>query len=63
MLHYAVVSFVVAVLAAVYGFSGIPVVAAEIARMLFFMFMAVFLVTLVIGVVMRRRPPPERHGI
>jgi len=63
MLHYAVVSFVVAVLAAMYGFSGIPVVAAEIARMLFFMFMAVFLVTLVIGVVMRRRPPPERHGI
>jgi uncharacterized membrane protein YtjA (UPF0391 family) len=63
MLHYAVVSFVVAVLAAMYGFSGIPVVAAEIARMLFFMFMAVFLVTLVIGVVMRRRSPPERHGI
>ena len=34
MLHYAVVCFVVAILTAMYGFSGIPVVATEIAKAL-----------------------------
>jgi len=50
MLHYAVVCFVVAVLYAMYGFSGIPVVAADIAKALFFTFTALFLVTLSAGV-------------
>ena len=54
MLHYAVVCFVVAILAAMFGFSGRPVVAAEIARVMFFMFIALFLVTLAAGVVRRR---------
>ena len=56
MLHYAVVCFVVAILAAMYGFSGIPVLAAEIARLMFFIFIALFLVTLAAsGVVWHRR--------
>ena len=55
MLHYAVVCFVVAILAAMYGFSGIPVLAAEIARVMFFMFIALFLVTLAVGVLRHRR--------
>jgi uncharacterized membrane protein YtjA (UPF0391 family) len=55
MLHYAVVCVVVATLAAMFGFSGIPVLAAEIARVMFFMFIALFLVTLTAGVVQRRR--------
>jgi uncharacterized membrane protein YtjA (UPF0391 family) len=55
MLHYAVVCLVAAILAAMFGFSGIPVVAAGIARILFFLFVALFLVTLTAGVV-------RRHG-
>ena len=55
MLHYAVVCFVVAILAAMYGFSDIPVLAAEIARVMFFMFIALFLVTLAVGVLRHRR--------
>ena len=55
MFHYAVVCFVVAVLAAMFGFSGIPVVAAEIAKGVFFMFIALFLVTLTAGVLRRQR--------
>jgi len=50
MLHYAVVCFVVAVLAAMFGFSGIPVVAADIAKGVFFLFIALFIVTLIAGV-------------
>jgi uncharacterized membrane protein YtjA (UPF0391 family) len=55
MLHYAVVCFVVAILAAMYGFSGIPVLAAEIARLMFFIFIALFLVTLAASGVVRHR--------
>jgi uncharacterized membrane protein YtjA (UPF0391 family) len=54
MLHYAVVCLVAAILAAMFGFSGIPVVAAGVARIIFFMFVALFLVTLAAGVVGRR---------
>jgi uncharacterized membrane protein YtjA (UPF0391 family) len=61
-LHYAVVCFVVAVLAAMYGFSGIPVVAAEIAKGVFFTFVALFLVTLAAsGVVRHRREVVHRR--
>ena len=55
MLHDAVVCFVAAVLAAMFGFSGIPALTAEIARVMFFMFVALFLVTLTAAVVQRRR--------
>jgi len=61
MLHYAVVCLVVAVLAAMYGFSGIPVLAAEIARLMFFTFIALFLVTLAAGVVRHRRGVVHRR--
>ena len=55
MMHYAVVCFVVAILAAMFGFSGIPVLAAEISRVMFFMFVALFVVTLTAGVLRPRR--------
>ncbi|WP_372660333.1 DUF1328 domain-containing protein [Hydrogenophaga sp.] len=38
MLHYAVVFFVIALIAAVFGFTGIAVGAAGIAKVLFFIF-------------------------
>ena len=45
----------VAVLAGMFGFSGIPVVAAEIAKGIFFIFLALFLVTLITGALRRQR--------
>jgi uncharacterized membrane protein YtjA (UPF0391 family) len=38
MLHWALVFFVIAIVAGVFGFTGIAVAAAEIARILFFIF-------------------------
>ena len=61
MLHCVVVCFVVAVLAAMYGFSGIPVVAAEIAKGAFFTFVALFLVTSTAGLLERQLGAPERR--
>jgi len=52
MLHYALIFFVVALIAAVLGFGGIAGAAAGIAKILFFVFLILFVVSLVMG----RRP-------
>jgi len=53
MLHYALVFFLIALIAAVFGFGGVAVASAGIAKILFFLFLVVFLVTLVMGVARR----------
>jgi len=53
MLQYAVVFFVIALIAAVFGFTGIAVGAAEIAKVLFFIFLVLFVISLVVGLVRR----------
>jgi len=53
MLRWALIFFVVALLAAVLGFTGIAVAAAGIAKVLFFLFVILFLITL-LGHVARR---------
>jgi uncharacterized membrane protein YtjA (UPF0391 family) len=53
MLRWALAFFVVALVAAVFGFLGIAVAAAGIARILFFIFLVLFLVSLVGGLVGR----------
>lgn len=49
MLHYAVVFLVIALIAAVFGFGGIASGAVGIAKILFFVFVAMAVVTFVIG--------------
>ena len=53
MLNYALIFFIIAIIAAVFGFSGIAAGAAEIAKILFFVFLALFVVSLVIGFLKR----------
>jgi uncharacterized membrane protein YtjA (UPF0391 family) len=55
MLYYAAVFLVVALIAALFGFGGIAVGAIEIAKILFFIFLLLFVVSLVVGL-MRRGP-------
>ncbi len=54
MLYWAAVFFVIALIAALFGFGGIAAGAIEIAKILFFIFLIVFIVTLVLG--LRGRP-------
>ena len=54
MLYWAAVFFVIALVAAVFGFGGIAVGAAEIAKVLFFIFLVIFIVTAILGLVRRR---------
>ncbi|HEU4379303.1 MAG TPA: DUF1328 domain-containing protein [Hyphomicrobiaceae bacterium] len=53
LLHYALVFLVVALIAAAVGFGGVAGVAMEGARLLFWVFIILFLVSLVAGVVRR----------
>jgi uncharacterized membrane protein YtjA (UPF0391 family) len=54
MLYWALVFFIVAIIAAVFGFGGIAAGAESIARVLFFLFLVVFAVSLIMG--LRGRP-------
>ena len=47
MLHYAVVFFLIAIVAAIFGFGGIAVASAGIAKILFYLFLIAFLISLI----------------
>jgi uncharacterized membrane protein YtjA (UPF0391 family) len=49
MLNYAVVFMIIALIAALLGFSGIAAGAAGMAQILFWFFLAIFIVSLVMG--------------
>ncbi|MCF7695582.1 DUF1328 domain-containing protein [Mycetohabitans rhizoxinica] len=53
MLRYAVIFFIISIIAAVFGFGGIATGAAEIAKILFFIFLVIFLATLLLGLIRR----------
>ena len=55
LLHYAVVFLIVALIAAAVGFGGVAGVAMEGARILFWVFIILFVVSLV-GGMLRRAP-------
>lgn len=54
MLRWAVIFLVIALIAALFGFSGIAVASAGIAKVLFFIFLILFLFALIAGY--RQRP-------
>ena len=56
MLYWALVFFIVAIIAGVFGFTGIFLAAAGIAQILFFVFIVLLLVSLLAGG-LRRGPP------
>jgi uncharacterized membrane protein YtjA (UPF0391 family) len=55
MLSWAVFFLVIALIAAVLGFGGIAGTAVGIAKILFFIFLAIFLVSLIMGLARGRR--------
>jgi len=53
LLHYAIVFLVVALVAAAVGFGGVAGVAMEGARILFWVFIVLFVISLVAGLLRR----------
>lgn len=56
MLYYALVFFVVAIIAGLLGFGGIASAMTGIAKILFWIFVVLFIISLVAGVLGGRRP-------
>lgn len=54
MLYWAAVFFIVAVIAAAFGFGGIASAATGVAQVLFFVFLVLFLLSLIAGAIPRR---------
>lgn len=57
MIGWAISFLVVALIAAVLGFGGVAAVSVEIAQVIFWVFLVLFLASLIYGVVTGRRPP------
>jgi uncharacterized membrane protein YtjA (UPF0391 family) len=55
MLYWAAVFFVIAIIAAVFGFGGIAAGASTIAQWLFLLFIVVAVVSLIVGLTRRTR--------
>ena len=53
MLNWAITFFIIAIVAALFGFSGVAAGAADIAQILFIVFLVLFAVSLLVG--LRRR--------
>lgn len=51
MLYYALAFFIIAIIAALFGFGGIASGAVSIAQVLFFVFLVLFVVSLITGLV------------
>ena len=54
MLHYAVVFFVIALIAALFGFGGIAAGAVSIAKTLFFVFLVLAIASFLFGLIKKR---------
>ena len=58
MLRWALAFFIIAIIAAIFGFGGIAATASGIAQILFYIFIALFLISLLMGLLGGGRTPP-----
>jgi uncharacterized membrane protein YtjA (UPF0391 family) len=58
VLRWAAAFFIIAIIAAVFGFGGIASGASDIARVCFFFFLVIFVISLIWGLVTGRHPSP-----
>jgi uncharacterized membrane protein YtjA (UPF0391 family) len=56
MLRWALIFFIISIVAAVFGFGGVAGGASEIARVCFFFFVVIFVVSLIWGLATGQRP-------
>lgn len=55
MLRWAIGFFIIAIIAALFGFGGISAAATDMAKILFYIFVILFVVSLVFGFIRRPR--------
>ena len=55
MLKWTLIFFVIAIIASIFGFTGIAAGAASIAKVIFFIFLALVVISLILGSTLFRR--------
>ena len=60
MLQWALTFLVIALVAAIFGFGGIAAVSVELARIIFGVFLVLFIVSAIVYLVGGRKPPLPR---
>jgi uncharacterized membrane protein YtjA (UPF0391 family) len=55
LLKWALIFLLISLVAALFGFTGLSVATADIARILFYIFLIIFVVLLILGLVASRR--------
>jgi uncharacterized membrane protein YtjA (UPF0391 family) len=54
LLKWALIFFLISIIAAVFGFTGVSAASADVARILFYIFVVIFLALLVLGLMAAR---------
>jgi uncharacterized membrane protein YtjA (UPF0391 family) len=54
LLKWALIFFIVSVIAGIFGFTGISAASADLARILFYIFLVIFIVLLILGITIFR---------
>jgi uncharacterized membrane protein YtjA (UPF0391 family) len=57
MLRWALIFLVIALVAALFGFGGLAAAATNIAQILFYIFLVLFLIALLFSLISGRKPP------
>jgi uncharacterized membrane protein YtjA (UPF0391 family) len=57
MLHAVITFLVLAIVAGALGFTGVEIISIEIARVLFFIFLVLFILSLIANIFRGKRPP------
>jgi len=57
MLNWVIAFFLLAMLAAFFGFGGVATASADIAVTLFYVFLVIFVISLIYWLITGRRPP------
>jgi uncharacterized membrane protein YtjA (UPF0391 family) len=57
MLYWAAVFFIIAIVAGILGFTGVALATTEIAKILFFIFLVLFALSIITPLLRRSRPP------
>ena len=55
LLKWALIFFLISVVAAVFGFTDLSAASADVARILFYIFLVIFIVLLLLGLLAARR--------
>lgn len=63
MFRWAVVFLIITFFAGIFAFAGLVLAAAALAKLIFYLFLVLFLLALIAGLLRRSRPNPSNNSL